>query len=106
MSQVISCVHVVPHFGCVTTQTSSGRTLMSLTLWQWFAKLGVTRIISGFDLTSSRHFPSSPRHLFTVASSTSERGAQVNGYSSDILFPFLLLCVVPHWCTGDGRHLL
>ena len=25
------------------------KTLMSLTLWQWFAKLGVTRIISGFD---------------------------------------------------------
>ena len=70
-------VHVVPHFGCVTTQTSSGRTwwwriisyvdfgwgfwifevktLMFLTLWQWFAKLGVTRIISGFDLGST-HF--------------------------------------------------
>ena len=28
------------------------KTLMFLTLWQWFAKLGVTRIISGFDLGS------------------------------------------------------
>ena len=31
------------------------KTLMFLTLWQWFAKLGVTRIISGFDLGST-HF--------------------------------------------------
>ena len=32
------------------------KTLMFLTLWQWFAKLGVTRIISGFDLGSLYYF--------------------------------------------------
>ena len=35
--------------------SSKKKTLMFLTLWQWFAKLGVTRIISGFDLEHREH---------------------------------------------------